>query len=444
MSHYFDTLGKAQKRGEARGLTSICSAQPWVWRAAMRHAAPDQLLLIESTCNQVNQFGGYTGLQPADFVRAVRDLAAANDFPTQRLILGGDHLGPSVWQCEPAASAMQKANDLIQAYVTAGYVKIHLDASMKLADDAPGPLAVEVATRRAAQLARAAEEAYAQRTAGSAPYYVIGTEVPLPGGAQEYEASVLVTPIARARETIESTRDAFRREGLAAAWERVIALVVQPGVEFGDDFVLDFQPEAARDLARFIEGEPRLIYEAHSTDYQTRAALRHLVAEHFAILKVGPALTFAFREAVFALTAMEEELCDTDQCSHLVETLDEAMLRTPEYWRKHYPGDEAAQRRARRYSYSDRSRYYWPDPQVRLALQKLLENLHGQAMPWSLLSQYAPQQYARIRQGELANTPEDLILDRIADILRDYAFAVTPHLSPPAENRYSFSGEQVR
>jgi D-tagatose-1,6-bisphosphate aldolase subunit GatZ/KbaZ len=191
MSHYFEDLVAAQKRGDTCGLTSICSAHPWVLRAACCIAAPDQPLLIESTCNQVNQFGGYTGMQPADFVQVMHDLAVANDFPADRLILGGDHLGPAVWQHEPAASAMQKACDLIRAYVDAGYVKIHLDASMKLADDPRGPLAIEVAAQRAAQLARAAEEAQANRSGGSAPYYVIGTEVPSPGGAQEYEVNVL-------------------------------------------------------------------------------------------------------------------------------------------------------------------------------------------------------------------------------------------------------------
>jgi D-tagatose-1,6-bisphosphate aldolase subunit GatZ/KbaZ len=426
MSYYLADLVTAQKRGAARGLTSICSAHPWVLRAAMQHTAPDQPLLIESTCNQVNQFGGYTGLRPADFVHVLHDHATRNNFPVERLILGGDHLGPSAWQHEPAASAMSKACDLIRAYVAASYVKIHLDASMKLADDPSGPLAIEVAAQRAAQLAKAAEEAQSNRSSGSAPYYVIGTEVPIPGGAQEYEANVQVTSIERARETIEITRAAFRREDLESAWERVIAVVVQPGVEFGDDFVLDFQPDAARDLARFIEGEPYLVYEAHSTDYQTREALRQMVIGHFAILKVGPALTFAFRETVFALALMEDELFSPGERSHLVETLEAAMLRTPEHWRKHYTGYETAQRFARRYSYSDRSRYYWPDVQVQAALQKLLNNLNKRALPLSLLSQYVPLQYARLRQGVLRNTPEAIILDRITDVLRDYAFAVTP------------------
>ncbi len=87
-----------------------------------------------------------------------------------------------------------------------------------------------------------------------------------------------------------------------------MALVVQPGVEFGDEFVHEYQPEPARELVHLIESYPNLVYEAHSTDYQTRQGLRDLVQDHFAILKVGPALTFAFREAIFALVNMENEL----------------------------------------------------------------------------------------------------------------------------------------
>jgi tagatose-1,6-bisphosphate aldolase non-catalytic subunit AgaZ/GatZ len=59
MSHLLDEIVRSQKRQEARGIASICSAHPWVLKAAMQG---DGLLLIESTCNQVNQFGGYTGM----------------------------------------------------------------------------------------------------------------------------------------------------------------------------------------------------------------------------------------------------------------------------------------------------------------------------------------------------------------------------------------------
>ncbi|MFL1089387.1 class II D-tagatose-bisphosphate aldolase non-catalytic subunit, partial [Acinetobacter baumannii] len=92
-------------------------------------------VLIEATSNQVNQFGGYTGMQPADFRDFVYNIARTVGFPAERIILGGDHLGPNCWQDEPAAVAMEKSIDLIKAYVAAGFSKIHLDASMSCADD---------------------------------------------------------------------------------------------------------------------------------------------------------------------------------------------------------------------------------------------------------------------------------------------------------------------
>ena len=46
--------------------------------------------------------------------------------------------------------------------------------------------------------------------------------------------------------------------------------------------VIDFRPERAMDLGRMIEDVPTLVYEAHSTDYQTAANLAALVAGHLA------------------------------------------------------------------------------------------------------------------------------------------------------------------
>lgn len=423
MSNLLDEIVRAQKRGEARGIASICSAHPWVLKAVMRGDGP---VLVESTCNQVNQFGGYTGMTPAAFVAYVHGLAAENGFPAGRLILGGDHLGPNVWQNEPAASAMQKSADMVRAYVQAGYTKIHLDASMKLGDDDPfHPLDVELAALRAAWLAKAAESACSDLGPDCRPRYIIGTEVPIPGGAIAHEDGVSVTKVEDARHTLEFTRAAFLREGLEAAWERVIALVVQPGVEFGDDFVLDYNPEAARELARFSE-TTSLIYEAHSTDYQTRDNLRTLVCDHFAILKVGPALTFAFREAVFALAMMEAELFPLGQRSELLSVLDQAMLRQPDYWQKHYHGTPAEQAFARKYSLSDRTRYYWPDSAVQAVLTKLFSNLEGVTIPLSLLSQYAPLVFNQIRMGKLPYRPASVIDASIQGVLDDYQYACNP------------------
>ena len=415
---YLDEILAAQKRGEPLGIFSVCSAHSDVIRQTLTACKPFQMSpLIEATCNQVNQFGGYTGMMPADFVAYVRRIAHQTDYPFENILLGGDHLGPSVWQAEPADQAMDKAAALIHDYVTAGFVKIHLDCSMRMADDPVGALDVEVSAERAARLARVAEK-FGQGKLR----YVIGTEVPVPGGATEHEEGVPVTRVADAQQTIEITRQAFYRAGLQSAWERVVAVVVQPGVEFGDDFVLPYRPEAAKELSAFIETHP-LVYEAHSTDYQTPQRLHALVRDHFAILKVGPALTFAYREAVFALAMMENELFSTHERSNLISLLDEIMIDLPDHWVKYYNGDEKENNFKRKYSLSDRIRYYWAQPRAQAGLNVMLANLCKIDLPLSLISQFMPNQFRRIQTGEISKDPKALVQDKIREVLQDYLIA---------------------
>jgi D-tagatose-1,6-bisphosphate aldolase subunit GatZ/KbaZ len=205
-----------------------------------------------------------------------------------------------------------------------------------------------------------------------------------------------------------------------------MAVVVQPGVEFGGDFVLDYDAGAARALSAFIEADPKLVYEAHSTDYQRAGALGEMVRDHFAVLKVGPALTFAFREAVFGLARIEDELLAGLQAaerSRFIEVLDQAMLRNPERWVRHYHGTPDEVARARKYSLSDRSRYYWTDDEVRRALDRLIANLATRPIPWTLLSQFLPGAAERVREGVLEGTPQALLMAGVDRVLQMYSSA---------------------
>ncbi len=407
----------SHKEGKPVGIYSICSANRFVIEACMVYAKNhNSPILIEATSNQVNQFGGYTGMTPAGFVSYVYEIASRVGLPLERVILGGDHLGPNAWQNEPAEVAMAKARDMVKDYVVAGFTKIHLDASMRCADD-PGekntPLPDKIIADRAAELCSVAEKTYAENQSNShEPLYVIGTEVPIPGGAQEAEDSLQVTKTADAECTIQITREAFYAKNLQSAWNRVIALVVQPGVEFGDDTVFDYNHDKAKDLSAFIEKDRQLVFEAHSTDYQTAKGLQELVKDHFAILKVGPWYTFAFREAVFALEQMEIEWLTGQEgvtLSNLRKTIDEVMLENPVYWKKYYHGDRRYLAYARKYSFSDRSRYYWGQPDIQASLERLISNLNRFPAPLSLLNQYLPIQYSAVRTGEIQNNPLDLI-----------------------------------
>jgi len=403
-----------------RGIHSVCSAHPWVIEAAMRQAMADGThLLLEATCNQVNQAGGYTGMTPAMFRDYVHDIAAQLRFDMSRLILGGDHLGPNPWQVLDAATAMKNAAEMVRLYVEAGFTKIHLDTSMRCADD-PAVLPDEVMARRAASLCTAAENACATSSAGPV-MYVIGTEVPVPGGAAHSLNGLEVTRCEAAEQTFEVHRKAFVDAGLDAAFERVLALVVQPGVEFDHDSVIDYDPQKAIHLQRFLQAHPTLVMEAHSTDYQLPSAYEELIRDGFAILKVGPALTFALREALYALSAIEKQLVPPRQWACLAETMEKTMLANPSDWQRYYRGTHEEKHRLRVYSYSDRLRYYWKFSEVEEAVKHLMQNLEERSIPETLLSQHCPRQYELVRAGKLRNEPRELVIANVMAVLDVYS-----------------------
>jgi D-tagatose-1,6-bisphosphate aldolase subunit GatZ/KbaZ len=376
---------------------------------------------VEATCNQVNQLGGYTGMTPSIFRAFVRELADEAGVPEGQLILGGDHLGPNPWRSEIAAVAMEKAGTMVEAYVTAGFRKIHLDASMRCAGD-PDPLPEEVVAARAATLCASAERAH---TDGPAPVYVIGTEVPAPGGAGGEESALRPTSPGDVEHTLEISREAFVRAGLRDAWDRVIAVVVQPGVEFGDFDVHPYDRGQARRLSAAIAGRAPFMYEAHSTDYQHPRALRELVEDRFAILKVGPWLTFACREALFALEDVARELRAIDPTRPAValrETLDRAMRDNPVHWKSHHRGSEQEQALARRFSYSDRCRYYWTAPEVEREVHRLLDVMRA-PIPTQLVSQHFPLALPSVLEGSLQPDGPSLVDNAIRRVLGHYAAA---------------------
>jgi D-tagatose-1,6-bisphosphate aldolase subunit GatZ/KbaZ len=415
-----ELLQNRKNPGAPRGIYSVCTAHPLAIRAAVRQASEDASpFLIEATSNQVNQFGGYTGMLPKDFRNLVTRIAGEENFPIERIILGGDHLGPNPWRSKPAAQAMRLAEEMVAGYSAAGFSKIHLDASMACQGD-PTPLALDVVAERSARLCAVAEKA---APAPEEVLYVIGTEVPTPGGATEEIDKLQVTSVADAEHTFEVHRAAFVAAGLAEAWKRVVAMVVQPGVEFNHETVHNYARDKTTALTCWIDAHTPRVFEAHSSDYQPAEAYRHLVDDGFGILKVGPAVTFAMREAFFALAQIEKELIPTEEQSRLPEVLEETMLASPSDWMAHYQGSPEEQRLLRTFSYSDRIRYYWTATAVPTAVNKLIANLSSLKIPETLLSAYLPAQYVAVREGKLGGMPLELILHAAKSSLAPYAHA---------------------
>jgi D-tagatose-1,6-bisphosphate aldolase subunit GatZ/KbaZ len=413
------------KAGKSCGIASICSAHPLVIEAALVCGVQSKvpLLLIEATCNQVNQDGGYTGMKPADFRDFVFAIADTTGVSHDRILLGGDHLGPNPWTNLPADEAMAKAEVMVEAYVAAGFRKIHADCSMACADD-PVPVPEDVIARRAARLIAKSEETW-KRVGGEPPVYVIGTEVPVPGGATEDLPELEVTAPEAALGTVKAHQRIFAELGLSEVWPRVIATVVQPGVEFDHHKVVDYNRTKAVALSKAIEAVPTLLFEAHSTDYQTPKALADLVEDHFAILKVGPGLTFALREAFWALDAIEGEWLEKDRSEFRRVAL-ERMRENPKHWAKYYQGAGHALRFDMQYSLSDRIRYYWPDAEIVRAEKKLFDNLAANPPPPSLVSQHMPDAFAALRRNGQPLTPANLIRAHIGAVLEGYFAATQP------------------
>lgn len=386
------------RAGEARALVSVCSAHPDVLRASLNWAQRgDRPIIIETTSNQVNQDGGYTGTTPAQFASAMAQLAQRLEVDRERIILGGDHLGPQAWRSLRAQEAMEKSRTMVRHYVEAGYEKIHLDCSQGCADD-PEPLTDAVVAQRSAALAQVCE-AYG---GGRPLVYVIGTEVPIPGGADagaEEPEDILPTTPAAARATLDAHALAFEQAGLSALRDRIVGLVVQPGVEFAPMSVHSLPLDNDPGLKSVAMAWPNLCLEAHSTDYQQPLAFVRLAELGFGFQKVGPALTFALRTALYAL---DTALGYVGRGVALFDTMEAVMLSNPAHWQGHYSREDGL---ARHFGLSDRIRYYWTTPEAQRAVAELRTRVQAQTLPEPLLMQVFDR--AVLDRAEQLHGPQD-------------------------------------
>lgn len=424
------TIKERRRAGLHVGIPSYCTANEIVIEALFEQGLRfDSPVLIEGTANQINQFGGYTGMTPEKFRDYVFEIADRVNFDRAKIILGADHFGPLVWSKLPAEEAMNNAKELVRLAVLSGFKKIHLDTSMKLSGDPVHErLSDEIIAERGAILLEECEKAYQEllhdNQSEMRPVYVIGSEVPIPGGAQEKETGVEVTKVSDFENTLKTYRKKFAEHGISERWQDVIAIVVQPGVEFGDKDIHQYDRAAAKELCNALKKYPDIVFEGHSTDYQPPKKLHEMVSDGVAILKVGPALTFALREGLFALSMIENELLEENRRANFIGTLEKIMLENPENWQKHYRGSDEEKRIARKYSYSDRCRYYFSLPEIKAAINKLLENFSDIEIPAGMLRQFMPRQYQRVRDGLLKPEARMLVKDCITAVADDYNYAV--------------------
>ena len=220
MENLLFKIRDAQKSGKQLGIYSCCSANPYVIEAALRKGKKDDsCVLIAATANQCDQFGGYTGMKPADFKSFCDGLADQIGFDKRKMFLGGDHLGPLTFAGYDEEKAMSLAEELIYHYVRAGFTKIHIDTSMRLKSDSVNErLSDETIARRSVRLAKTAERAYrelcAERPDAVRPVYVIGSEVPIPGGSTDNSDRLSVTRPEDFQKSVEVFERVFTEAGM--------------------------------------------------------------------------------------------------------------------------------------------------------------------------------------------------------------------------------------
>ena len=379
MEHPIKKILSKRHDGIPSGIASYCTSNKIVIESILEYyLEKNEYVLIECTANQVNQFGGYMNMTPSDFRDYVYNIADKIGFPKDKIILGADHFGPLTWSDKSEKEAMDNAKELVRLAVLAGYTKIHLDTSMLLgSDDTSKKLSDETIARRGATLYKVCEEAFNERLNKHPdsihPVYVIGSEVPIPGGEYEEKHTLKVTNPNDFENTINAYDEIFREFGFENAWDNIIAVVVQPGVEFNNEDVHDYDRAKSKELVDKLKEYPNLVFEGHSTDYQFCFKLKEMVEDGVAILKVGPAVTYALREALFSLSLMEKEL--VDDRDNFIDVLEEIMLKSPKDWEKYYTGSELEQKLARKYSFSDRSRYYLANDKIDECIEGLFENI---------------------------------------------------------------------
>ena len=384
MAEILASVVERNRAGEAIAVPSICTSHVNVIEICMRRAAELQRpLVVEATSNQVNQFGGYTGMVPQDFSNLVRRTAENNGLGDSLYVLGGDHLGPQAWRDQPSDVAMSRACEMVRAYVDAGFRKIHLDCSEGCAND-PEQLDDEVNARRSARLAKECLEAARDP---EALLFVVGTEVPPPGGARaDTDHCVLPTSPEAGDRTLVAHRQAFEAAGIGDAWSQVAGLVVQPGVEFAPTEVFHLPMQSDLGFLSMLQNWPGISLEAHSTDYQFPKVYPRLAELGFAFQKVGPALTFAWREAVYGLDMLRTLGGWASQRS-VASVMEDLMSEHPEYWRAHYVGTDEELTQMLHTSYADRIRYYWSFEEAKKSVDRLLNDLTTRTLNRPFLEQ---------------------------------------------------------
>lgn len=347
-----------------KGIPSFCTANFDVIDIIFKFAKLNQFpILLESTSNQVNQDGGYTGLKPKNFKNKIYKVASKYKIRKQKLFLGGDHLGPLPWKKLKESKAMENAKELVKQYVNAGFKKIHLDTAILCLNQKK--LSREEVVSRCAKLIK-----HIPKKKLNSIFFVVGTEVPAAGGGDN------VRPIVTKMNNIKKDYLSYRKfiSKFLSNKNQTFGLVVDPGIGFKNRTLTKSNFKKINQKKNFSL-KNNFVFEAHSSDYQSLADLKKLCNKNFKFIKVGPELTYFYMRAILFMEKVERNIFF--KSSNLKEVLSSQMDKNKKYWYKYYSKTKYDTEFLKLNSFLDRARYYWDNKNVNQSKKILFKNVNS-------------------------------------------------------------------
>ena len=340
-------------------LPSFCSSNFDVLKSIMIFAKYQNFpVLIESTSNQVNQYGGYSGLKPFQFEKKIRRLAKFIKLNNKSLMIGGDHLGPLPWKDLDEATAMKNSKKLVKDCLKAKYEKIHIDTAIICRGEK------KIDRHTVIQRCDEILSVFSKKDFDNV-FLVIGTEVPFAGGGHAIKSSPT---------TFESIKEEIDLYSTILKKKKKFALVIEPGIGFGNFSVI--QAKLKNFGKRLIFSKKNnFVYEAHSSDYQKISSLKKLVKNNFKFLKIGPELTYFYAKSIFKMEEFEKKIYKNN-FSNIKNIILKEMKNNNSYWIDYYKAKKKKLDNLKFNSYLDRLRYYWSSKNILNSKKKLFININ--------------------------------------------------------------------
>ena len=344
-----------------KALPSFCTSNIEVIKSILFFCHIKKLpCLIECTSNQVNQHGGYTNKTPKMFIKEILSISKKIKFNSKKLFLGGDHLGPLPWKKRSKTVAIKNSISLINDYLDQKFCKIHIDTSIKCKNDEY--INSDIIFERTNEILN--NDNIKKKIKDK--FLVVGTEVPLSGSGDN--ENIIKTSKKQIETEVIKFKKILKKQNLK---NNIFGLVIEPGMKYMHSSVT--KPNFTNFTnKKNISKKNNFVYEAHSTDYQSKKILKQLVKNNFKFLKVGPELTYSYSRSLFFMENIEKNNFKLKN-SNIKKIIFSSMLKNRKYWEGYY---EKKTPELLLNSKLDRMRYYFNSKPVVNSIKTLKKNIN--------------------------------------------------------------------